>query len=271
MSLLRVHAPAEPSAALLGWGTARADLTTIAAMRKKIPAWAPQDTPGHFFKHADEQTVLAVAALDQAICSAGIASNHYRDWMIIAAPCFIGRLAGTVTLDRFVRGGGPAISPHTIPQHSLHSVSGVLSILLASHRPSFGVGGTADSLAEGLLASLTFPTTNCPGIWLVATAWNPEPRVDEKVKCVNEPVCHAVALALELKTGGQSCGRLRLARDSVESDLANLQWSFSAAELAESLSARTPGGASKAFAWRLAWGATLVLEAREPLAGLAAA
>src|SRR6187399_2186108 len=120
------------SASLLGWGTARADLAAIAAMRKKLPTWAPPDTPGHFLKYADEQTVLAVAALD-----------------------------------RFGRGGGPAISPHVIPQHSLHSISGALSILLASRQPNFGIGGTAESLAEGLLAALTFPANGRTGTLLV--------------------------------------------------------------------------------------------------------
>src|SRR5438067_7535726 len=105
---------------LRGFGTARADLTAIAAMRKSLPAWAPHDTPGHFLKHADEQTVLAVSGLDRAIQGSGLAAESYRDWAIIAAPRYIGRIAGTTTLDRYSRGGGSAISPHVIPQHSLH-------------------------------------------------------------------------------------------------------------------------------------------------------
>src|SRR3954451_18578821 len=104
----------ERSLSLRGFRSARADLAAIAAMRKSLPAWVPPDMPGHFLKHADEQTVLAVAALDQAICSSGLGPGAYRDWAIIAAPRFIGRIAGTSALDRFSRGGGPAISPHLI-------------------------------------------------------------------------------------------------------------------------------------------------------------
>jgi hypothetical protein len=159
------------TASLLGWGTSRADLATIAGLRKKLPAWAPPDTPGHFLKHADEQTVLAVAAIDQAISSSNLDVQQFQNWSIIAAPRFIGRIAGVSTLERFGRGGGPAISPHVIPQHSLHSISGALSILLSSRQPNFGIGGTADSLAEGLLAALTFPANGRTGALLVATAW----------------------------------------------------------------------------------------------------
>src|SRR5438309_10402506 len=94
---------------LSSWGTARADLSSIAALRKAIPAWAPKDTPGHFLKYADEQTVVGVAALDRAITAGEQDATQYRDWPIIAAPRFIGRIDGTATLERVVGGGGPAI------------------------------------------------------------------------------------------------------------------------------------------------------------------
>src|SRR3954454_2013660 len=89
------------TASLLGWGTARADLATIAGLRKKLPAWAPPDTPGHFLKHSDEQTVLAVSAVDQVITSAKLDAKQFENWSIVAAPRFIGRIAGVGTLGRF--------------------------------------------------------------------------------------------------------------------------------------------------------------------------
>src|SRR4051794_27278378 len=201
--------PSLPTLNLCGFGTARADLAAIAIMRKSLPAWVPQDTPGHFLKHADEQTVLAVAALDNVIQSSGLAPENYRDWAIIAAPRYIGRISGTTTLARYAKGGGPALSPHLIPQHSLHSISGALSILLSTRQPNFGVGGTDDSLAEGFLAALTAPVDGCGGIWLVSTAWSPEPQIGDG-GCQNGPVCHAVVLALEAAASSQSCGQLQL-------------------------------------------------------------
>ena len=261
-----------PQLNLAGWGTARADLTSIAAMRKSLPEWSPKDTPGHFLKHADEQTVLAVAAMDQAISSSGRQASDFADWAIIAAPRFIGRLSGTGTLARFCKGGGPAISPHLIPQHSLHSISGALSILLQSRKPNFGVGGTGDSLAEGLLAALTFPFADCAGAWVIATGWEPEPQIDDAGACINSPICHATALAMDTAAQATASGQLRLlVGDGTVENHRPVKWFESAAGLSQALRALTPGGPTGYFAWRLNWGATIVLEAREMLAQLQAA
>src|SRR5262245_52423320 len=108
-------APDEWNAALIGWGSARADLPAIAVMRKTLPDWAPTGTAGHFLKYADEQTVVAVAAVDRALSSLDRSSLRLSDWTIIGAPRYPGRIAGVSTLSRFSRDGGPAISPHVIP------------------------------------------------------------------------------------------------------------------------------------------------------------
>jgi len=257
---------------LSSWGTARADLSAIAALRKSLPAWAPKDTPGHFLKHADEQTVLAVAALDAAIGSSGRPTSDYHDWAIVAAPRFIGRLAGGATLQRYSRGGGSAISPHLIPQHSLHSISGALSILLSSRQPNFGVGGTGHSMVEGLLAAHTFPQSGSQGTWLIATGWEPEPQLDATGNCCNEPVCHAVALALQSAQQDGSCGRLRLLGDyqSIESS-AGHYWSESAAGLCCRLAELVPNGPATCFGWHLPSGGALILEATNTAANLRAA
>src|SRR4051794_4956209 len=263
--------PSLPTLNLCGFGTARADLAAIAIMRKSLPAWVPQDTPGHFLKHADEQTVLAVAALDNVIQSSGLAPENYRDWAIIAAPRYIGRISGTTTLARYAKGGGPALSPHLIPQHSLHSISGALSILLSTRQPNFGVGGTGDSLAEGLLAALTAPLNGSGsillpqtaagsrrygggGVWLVSTAWSPEPQIGDG-GCQNGPVCHAVVLALEAAASSQSCGQLQLRTRGSANDVFQ---SLDAASLCQALAALDAGGRSERFAWHLPWGATIV-------------
>jgi hypothetical protein len=248
---------------LAGWGTARADLASIAAMRKSLPSWVPAGTPGHFLKHADEQTVLAVAAVDQAIRATNSPTTAYDQWAIIAAPRFIGRLAGTAALDRFSRGGGSALSPHLIPQHSLHSPSGALSILLASRKPNFGVGGAADSLAEGLLAALTLPVTDCQGVWLIGSSWDPEPQIDEQGSCINQPVGYAAALALQTAAASSSCGTLRFKACSPGEMPASEPSPADAAELCRQLMALIPGGPAISLRWTLPWGAALVLEANE--------
>ena len=255
-----------PSLRLGAWGTARADLAQVAVMRKTPPRWAPEGTPGHFLKHADEQTVVAVAAVDQAIQAHGLQVSELRDWAIIAAPRFIGRLGGTATLAKISRGGGPAISPHVIPQHSLHSVSGALSILLATRAQNFGVGGGPESLTDGLFAALTLgASSGRSGIWLVCTAWHPEPIVNPDGQCTNNPICSAVALALQAAASGQYRGQLQLVLDAAGTPLpADVSDSpiLSVAVLSAGLNACGSSDQPKCWSWRLPWGASLVLDAQ---------
>jgi len=249
-------------------GTARADLQQIAALRKSLPTWAPQDTPGHFLKYADEQTVVAVAAVDQAIQADRASLGDLHRWAIVAAPRFVGRLGGVATLERFGRGGGPAISPHLIPQHSLHSASGALSILLASRCPNLGVGGGADAVSEGLLTALTLPAgSEARGLWLVCTAWNPEPVLNLQGECTNAPICYAAALAMQSAVEGEARGRLQLQvtpRDREPRSADAEVTSPSVAELCAAIDGRSQSSDAGQFHWQLNWGATLTLDLRPP-------
>jgi hypothetical protein len=257
-----------------GWGTARANLASIAAQRKQLPPWAPADTPGHFLKYADEHTIVAIAAVDRAIRHHELDPRTLNDWAIIAAPRWMGRLAGVAALQRFARGGGPALSPHLIPQHSLHSVSGALSILLASRRPNLGLGGGADALTEGLLAALTLPLSPpAAGVWLVATAWDVEPICDDAGNCANTPVCYAAAVALSAAPGATALGQLRLTRTS---DTLGPYHSagpppLTLPQLCQSLDELSITARHGLFRWSLPGGAGLVLSINAAAAQLSAA
>src|SRR5262245_14022081 len=185
------------SVGLAAWGVAEADLPAMTALRKNLPAWSAPQAAGHFLKHADEQTVMAVQAVDRAIREQHLDVREQANWPIVAAPRFPGRLAGVDSLKRFTSGGGPALSPHLIAQHSLHSVSGAQSVLIGSRAQNLGVGGGADSLREGLLTGLTMARPRgASGAWLVLTAFSPEPVMADDGTIQNRPVCQAVALAL---------------------------------------------------------------------------
>jgi hypothetical protein len=260
---------------LTGSGSLRADLAAIPAMRKSVPAWAPPDTPGHFLKHSDEQTVLAVAAVDRLVQSLGGDAARLRNWPIVAAPQFIGRLGGTTMLLRFARSGAPSISPHLIPQHSLHSISGALSILLGSHEPNFGVGGAAGSLAEGLLASLTCPVANAPGVIFVATAFDPEPQIDQAGQCTNSPTAHALALALEPAAASSPYGYLRLETTDQEyyeaTRSARLHDGTTLPEVIAGFEDLAQAGGQCTFRWQLTPALAVVLAARQAAVRMAAA
>jgi hypothetical protein len=262
---------------LAGWGMASADLSEVAALRRVLPGWAPADTPAHFLKHADEQTVVAVAAIDRAMAQWGLAIETVRPWPIVAAPQCIGRMAGAATLGRFARSGAPAVSPHLIPQHSLHSVSGALSILLGSRAANLGVSGGANSLEEGLLALLTLVAAwNVPGAWLVGTAMEPEPQLTDEGRCLNAPRAWAVALAIDLSAAAARCGQLMVRRacgqfsmpaihatetDARDADLAAPPAPSRWPELARRLEQAQQSGRAPRFRWTLAAGVQVELMA----------
>lgn len=261
--------PDETSLHVTGWGTAQADVASIAGLRKAIPAWAPADTPGHFLKHADEQTVVAVAAVDAAIRAHQFAPEELAEWAVVAAPQSIGRISGASTFARFTKSGGPAVSPHLIPQSSLHSVSGALSILLGTRHPNCGVGGGDDALAEGILVALTMPPLAAKGIWLIATAWDPEPILNDALEITNAPRCYAAALALEVRAASGSFGRVSLVCNGSNGIRHRVQDSPDLNHLCRGLESLPAAGAT--FAWSLPGGGTLVLEAKPRAATWAAA
>ncbi|MDX1946623.1 MAG: beta-ketoacyl synthase N-terminal-like domain-containing protein [Pirellulaceae bacterium] len=202
-------APATWEAAIVASATASASLAAIGPMRKQPPRFAGVDLPGHFLKHADEQTVIALEALRRAVEQAGLDPREQTDWAIVAAPRFIARVAGAHILTRYGDGGAPTVPPHALAQNSLHSVAGAASIALGLHGPNVGLGGGPGAISDGLTAALTLlDGAACPGLWLLFSQWEPEPIPDGQGRATNDPVCHAVALALRL--GEKSSATLRL-------------------------------------------------------------
>jgi hypothetical protein len=254
--------PLSFSAAVGAWGAVRLGLPQIAPLRKKIPAWAPQGTAGHFLKYADEQTVAAVAAVDRAIESFGADFALKQNWPIIAAPRFLGRVAGPAVIHGYDTGGPQSVSPHIIPQNSLHSVSGALSILLASRGPNFGIGGGPESLDDALLATFSLPSRDVLGCWLVATAWDPEPVADRNCRFLNEPVCHAFAMTLQFAGTSSSQGELRLRTGVARRGPSGSQrGAASVPDIVSQLEQAESTGEFR-LAWPLSWGAEAELNVR---------
>jgi hypothetical protein len=201
----------EISAAIVAAGSAAARLSECAAFRKTAPAFPGVDLPGHFFKHADEQTIVALRAVEQAAERYGIDTRELTGWGLVAAPRYIGRLTGANVLYKFPRGGTTSVSPHIVAQCSLHSVAGAASIALGMHGPNVGIGGGRFAIADGLVAALTLFETACvPGVWLLVSEFDAEPLPDEEGRPLNDPTCHAVALALVPGGSGASQLTLRL-------------------------------------------------------------
>lgn len=171
--------------------------------------------PPRFLRHADEQTVVGMRAVLQAIAShrappsagqsAGAATD-FSTYGVVSAPCQPGRIAAAHSFALFGSGGPVTVSPHIVPQCSLHSIAGAVSVALGMHGPNIGTSGGPQALGEGLLACLTLlkpgpaGTHATPGIWFVATAWDGEPTLDREgrpqERAFDPPICVAVAVAL---------------------------------------------------------------------------
>src|SRR5579864_7172666 len=86
-------------------GVVQADHARIMSLRKKPAASDAYSFPINFLKYADNQTVVALAAIFQAIDDAGLSNWSFREWGVVAGPCFLGRESFVGALDRFRRQG----------------------------------------------------------------------------------------------------------------------------------------------------------------------
>src|SRR5262249_310020 len=113
----------------------------LPALRQRPGPGIGESLPATFLRHADEQTVAGLPAVLHAIQNSRMSVADFRDWGIVAAPCFIGRATLAVALQRLATEGAWGISPHLIPHRSQHAVSGTISQVLKIFGPNFGAGG----------------------------------------------------------------------------------------------------------------------------------
>ncbi len=231
-------------------GTLHAAPEEFALLRQKPATVTGRPLPAALLKHADEQTVAAVAAVWQALGKSALASADFTDWGVVAAPRYLGRTAMHAAVQRFAAEGAWGISPHLIPHRSLHSISGTLSQALAIHGPNLGVGGGTLGIGEICLSvAAMLDAERLPGIWLVLTGWDPEPRPGSAESDTPARLCDAVALALVAPGTAATDWCLQInGRSHSEGPLLSLG------------GLRTALDAGVAAAWRLAIGGALELQ-----------
>lgn len=175
-------------------------LADIGQLRDRAAPRGSPLLPPRFLRHADEHTVVGMQVVLTAL-AAHPAAPRIASHGIVAAPCQPGRIVGAKTLAEFGRGGGVTVSPHVVPQCSLHSVAGAVSVALGMHGPHLGVGGGPEALGEGLLVAAALLASGgdpgCTGVWLVATEWDEEPGLDAQGVPLTNPACRGLALLLE--------------------------------------------------------------------------
>jgi hypothetical protein len=176
-----------------------APLSAVATLRDAPAPDGSPALPPRFLRHCDEQTVVAVRAVLEALARLPEPLPLDRCG-VVAAPCQAGRITTAKSLANLRAGGAVTVSPHIVPQCSLHSLAGAVSVGLGMHGPHLGIGGGPDALAEGLLAALTLfrggAACGCDAVWLLASAWDAEPVLDASGGVSDDPLCRAVALLL---------------------------------------------------------------------------
>jgi hypothetical protein len=184
-----------------GFGILRAGPDQIAALRRNP---VPESNPPlalPLLKYSDDQTVAGLAAVYQAIHQHRLADTDYSEWGVVAAPSYLGRAALAATLQRLAIESAWGISPHFIPHHSLHAVSGTISQVLKIHGPNFGIEASPSGMSDALTVAATLLARGeLPGLWLVLTDYEPElVPLDPSRKGMSagdQPACIALALAL---------------------------------------------------------------------------
>jgi hypothetical protein len=198
--------------AVAGVGIVRATAAELPALRQKPGRVGANPLPPSFLKHADDQTVAGIAAVVRALEGSGLGGTSFADWGVVAASRFMGRTSLAAALIKFKAEGAWGISPHLIPHRSLHSLSGTVSQALKVHGPNFGSGGGPGGAADAVLtATALLHGSRLPGVWVVLTGWDPEPRSDVTGRILTpDCVCNAVALALVAPAPGGSRLSLRV-------------------------------------------------------------
>jgi hypothetical protein len=191
---------------LLASGRVRLGVDEVAGWRRTPPCPPGVTLASGFLKHADEQTVAALAAVFRALAGSTLSPGELTGWGVLAAPRSLARPAMACALERFRQEGAWGLSPHLIPHRSLHSISGTLSHALQLHGPNFGAGSPPEVLTAAFAMLSRQPP---PGLWVVLTAPDPDCRPDGSGQPVPGSQFLAVALALApSETAAQPRARL---------------------------------------------------------------
>jgi len=191
----------------------QATAETIQLLRRRPGPGAGEKLPHNLLKHADEQTVVSVAAVLETIHHSRLNGQDFSNWGVVAAPSFLGRVTLVGALRRYDTEGAWGISPHFIPHRSQHAVSGTISQILKIHGPNLGTGGAPGGSVDAFLAAAVLLEGNrLPGVWVVLSDWEPEMMPDEMgTPTPADAVCRATALALVPVQAGWQGPRLRIA------------------------------------------------------------
>jgi hypothetical protein len=184
--------------AILACGTAELSIAELTSVRQQSLERFSASLRPQLLKHSDDQTLTAAVALDNALRRLSPCET-FADWAIVTATQYLGRREFAAVIDKYKIDGPWGVSVQVIPHTSPHALASTLSMALASHGPSIGVGAAAGEEGQALLAAATLVVRpEIGGAWIVFSGWSDEASRDVAVR---EPVCRAVVLAVS-RDGG---------------------------------------------------------------------
>jgi hypothetical protein len=181
----------------------------VRQLRQSLVLPSGERLPAAFLKQAEDQTIVALAAVCEAMRRHDLTESSFSTWGVLGAPRFLGRVAMVSAIEKMRVEGAWGISPHLIPHRLLHALSGAVSLAFKFRGPNFGVGGGPSGVGEALLtAAAMLEGARLPGLWVVLTGFDPEPDTRAESGSGVEGRCISVALALVAAQPG--CQGLRL-------------------------------------------------------------
>ena len=184
------------------YATASVHSSEVNALAREKHSHGCHSLPPRFLRHADEQTVIGMHSIIRAMAVDTQDSRDTSNDAVIAATCLAGQPSAARTMIGLRDKGPVAVTPHIVPQCSLHSVASAASVGFGMHGPNFGVGGGPHAPAEGFLLALTLApmlakTSPSSRIWLVCTGWDQPPSLDANGNLTNDPVCRGMTFVLK--------------------------------------------------------------------------
>lgn len=172
-----------------------APASSLSALRAQVANTYRETLTSGTIKQCGEQGLLALLAVHQALHDAGMRAEDCRSWALVAAPRAIGRQRVAEALAKFKEAGSWSVSPHLIPNTSLHSLAGVLSQALRQNGPNIGAGGLLGTEGEALWAAFPLLSSgDWPGAWVIFSGWETESLDRKDVRC------QAVVLGLQAQS-----------------------------------------------------------------------
>ncbi len=196
------------------FATTRLTFDEVNALRKQS-ATLPGNLGFSVLRHTDEQTLAALAAVNDAVQGFKNRPEHFDQWGIVASSRYLGRCSFAQALTKFAVDGPWNVSVQVVPNRSLHSPASMVGLALGCHGPCVGVGGGLDGETDAWLTAITLlQQQSLPGIWLLFCGWEPDEQIDTQGSALNAANCTTLALALQPASAGPGFAKTRIVFDA---------------------------------------------------------